>query len=278
MMTKDLCIYFGLIILFFCSCRPEVKKENEVQLHEEEKTLPLIPYKIITSHHHDTTLYTQGLLIYDKKIYESTGSPASIRFTRSLVGVLDTGSGKLLVKAEIDRNTYFGEGIAVVNDKLYQLTWQNKKGFVYDVRSFKRISEFTFESKEGWGLTTNGKELIMSDGTDQLSFIDPASMKVIKKLSVSNMGYPENYLNELEYVNGSIYANVYLKKYIVRINSETGKVEGMIDLSSLVNSLQLHYPRADVLNGIAFDPLTKKLLITGKLWPRIYEIELTGGM
>jgi glutaminyl-peptide cyclotransferase len=261
---------FGL----FLGCSND-KKSSEKQntIASTIPEMPQIGYTIVKTFPHDTTSYTQGLLIHDKKVFESTGSPINQKQTRSVFGILDTANGKINVKAELDRSKYFGEGIAILKNKLYQLTWTNQIGFIYDAKTFKPLGQFGFASKEGWGLTTDGTYLIMSDGTNKLTYLDPATFKVIKTIEVTNDGFAQDYLNELEFIKGFIYANVYQKNFIVKIDPSNGTVRGILDLSSLVYNAQLKSRGAEVLNGIAFDSISNKIFVTGKLWRDIYQID-----
>lgn len=235
---------------------------------------PAISYTILNALPHDQNSYTEGLLIYNGKLYESSGAPEEIENTRSVVGIVDPATGKIAVKAELDKKTYFGEGITILQNKLYQLTWTNKKGFIYDLETFKKIGEFNFPSKEGWGMTTDGKDLIMSDGSSNLTFLDPVTFKTNRILGVTDNNGPVGNLNELEYVNGAILANIYQTAYIIRIDPNTGQVIGKADFSNLVKEVKSKNPEVDYMNGIAFDSAKNKIFITGKLWPNIYEVRL----
>jgi glutamine cyclotransferase len=235
---------------------------------------PAITYTILNALPHDQNSYTEGLLMHDGKLFESSGAPQDNDKTRSVVGIVDPSTGKLAVKVELDRKTYFGEGIAILNDKLYQLTWTNKKGFIYDLKTFKKTGEFGFPSNEGWGMTTDGTSLIMSDGSSNLTFLDPVTFKTNRIVGVTNNNGPVGNINELEYVNGNILANIYQTPYIIRIDPNTGKVLGKADFSSLVKEIKLKYPDTDYMNGIAYDSVKNKIYITGKLWPNIYEVRL----
>jgi len=234
---------------------------------------PLINYAVTKFFPHDTTLYTEGLLVHDGELYESTGSPEDRPQTKSVIGVNDLVTGKMDKKIEIDRSKYFGEGIVIFKDKLYQLTYTNQVGFIYDIKSFKKIGEFTYANKQGWSLTTNGKELIMDDGTDKLTFLDPDSLKPVRILSVTENGVPVDKLNELEFIKGYLYANIWLTNFIVKIDPSNGKVIGKLDLTSLDFEAKNKYPGTDVLNGIAYDSIADKIYVTGKLWPNIYQIQ-----
>ena len=260
-------------IIFFLFCFTSCGNEND---NEEEvpgvAPVPSIYYGLSNTYPHDTTSFTEGLVIHKGKLYESTGSPDDMPQTRSLIGELDLTNGKINKKIELDRRKYFGEGIVFLNDKLYQLTYQNKLGFVYDAITFKKLGEFVFPVKEGWGMTTDGTLLIISDGTNILTCLDPANFQTVKTINVTDPNGAVSKLNELEYINGFIYANVYTTSYVIKIDPGTGNVIGKIDLSSLVNEAKAKYPGSLELNGIAYDPLKGTAYVTGKMWPHIYEI------
>ena len=168
---------------------------------------------------------------------------------------------------------YFGEGIVILNNKIYQVTYTTQIGFVYDLKTFKKIGQFNYANKEGWGLTTDGKVLIMSDGTMNLTFIDPETFNVIKTMSVSENGYGLDNINELEYINGYIYANVWMNNNIVKIDAQSGKVLAKINLNPLLEEAKASHPSSLEMNGIAYDSLSKRFLVTGKFWPTVYEIK-----
>ena len=233
---------------------------------------PHINFSIVQSFPHDPSLFTEGFLIHDEKLYESTGSPDDLPQTMSLVGITDLTSGKFEKKIELDKTKYFGEGIVFFKDKLFQLTYKTQVGFIYDAKSFKQLSKFNFRNTEGWALTTNGTDLIMSDGTDTLTFLNPNDQKVIKILKVTEYGTPLIHLNELEWIKGFIYANIWMTNYIVKIDPTTGNVVGKLDFNSLNYEENNKNPKADVMNGIAFDSATDKIYITGKLWTKVYQI------
>jgi glutamine cyclotransferase len=234
---------------------------------------PVINYAVTNTYPHDTTSFTEGLLVYNGIIYESTGSPSDMPQTKSLFGTLDLSTGKINSKAELDKQKYFGEGICFLKDKIYQLTYQNKIGFIYDAKTFKNIGDFNFPSEEGWGLTTDGTHLIMSDGTDNLTYLEPADFKIAKKLRVSDERGAVMKLNELEYINQSLYANVYGTSTIIKIDPATGKVIARLDLSSLAIEAKSRYSGSMEMNGIAHDPASNKTFITGKMWPILFEIQ-----
>lgn len=233
---------------------------------------PLINYAVAGFFPHDTSLYTEGLLFHQGRLMESTGSPDDRPQTRSLIGFVDLATGKMDTKIEIDKSKYFGEGIVVLNNKLYQLTYTTQVGFIYDATSFKKIGDFHFANKQGWSLTTDGTHLIMSDGTSKLSFLDSATLKPVKTLDVTENGVAVEKLNELEYIRGFIYANIWLTSFIVKIDPSSGKVVGRLDFTSLAFEAKNKNPEVDVLNGIAYDSATDKIYISGKLWPNLYQV------
>jgi glutamine cyclotransferase len=232
-----------------------------------------IGYVVTQSFAHDTTSFTEGFLVHQGTLYESTGSPPEMSQTRSIIGPVDLKTGVINKKIELDREKYFGEGIVFLNNKIYQLTYQTKKGFVYDQKNFRKIGEFTYHSKEGWGMTTDGINLIMSDGTSTLTYLDPNSFQPVKTISVTNENGPVKKLNELEFIRGFIYANVYTTSTIIKIDPQTGKEAGKLDLSSLAAEAKIKYSSSLEMNGIAYDSASRKVYVTGKLWPNIYEIE-----
>jgi glutamine cyclotransferase len=187
---------------------------------------------------------------------------------------MDLKTGKLAVKIELDRAKYFGEGIAILNNKLYQLTYKNQLAFIYDLKTFRKLTEFKYSNLEGWGLTTNGKSLIMSDGTDKLTYFNPETNKPEKSLAVTDQGVPVNNLNELELIKGYLYANIWRTNTIVKIDSSSGKVVGKLDLSKLALQQKSENNAVQELNGIAYDSISNRMFITGKMWTKIYQIEL----
>ena len=199
-------------------------------------------------------------------LLESTGLNGS-----SSLREVDLATGKILKQVTVPRQ-YFAEGLAVVGDKAYQLTWQNHKGFIYDADTFRLLGEFTYEG-EGWGLTTDGRQLILSDGTSRIRFLDPKTFSVVRSIEVTEDGKPVYQLYELEYIRGEIFANVWQTDRIVRIDAESGKVRGTIDLTGLLSNNE-RGPNTDVLNGIAYDEEKDRLVLTGKRWPKIFEVKL----
>jgi|SRR5450432_26341 glutamine cyclotransferase len=275
-MLKFFFPFFFISILAIACKDSSESSENSGSVEGPAKSdePPAITYTVLNALPHDTSSYTEGLLMHQGKLYESSGAPQEIEKTKSIVGIVDPVTGKITVKAELDRKTYFGEGITILHDKLYQLTWTNKKGFIYDLKTFKKTGEFDIPTKEGWGMTTDGNSLIMSDGSSNLTFLDPVTFKTNRIVGVTDNNGPVGNINELEYVNGNILANVYQTAYIIRIDPNTGKVLGKADFSNLVKEIKLKNPDVDYMNGIAYDSANNKIFVTGKLWPNIYEVRL----
>ncbi|MGA1047498.1 MAG: glutaminyl-peptide cyclotransferase, partial [Minisyncoccia bacterium] len=201
-----------------------------------------ISYQLIAKYPHSTNSYTQGLFFSKDILYESTGSPGYLPDTKSVLGVLNLETGAIDVKVELDRDIYFGEGSTILGDEIYQLTYKNQKGFVYDAKTFEQVQTFDFESMEGWGMTNDGANLIMSDGTDQITYLNPENFDIEKQISVKYKGQPQYNINELEYVDKFIYANIYQTNQVVKINPDNGDIAGILDLSPVVNQLLVKYP------------------------------------
>jgi len=224
-------------------------------------------FTIVAAHPHDTTAFTQGLAYRDGFLYEGTGrkGQSSLRKVR-----LETGAIVQQVNLESD---LFGEGITLISDRVIQLTWTSQIGFVYDLNNFHLLRRFSY-SGEGWGLATNGRDLFMSDGTSELRVLDGKTFQEERRIKVHDGPTPLDQLNELEFVEGQIFANVWHSNRVARISPQTGDVVGWIDLTGLLGPMYRLDPEA-VLNGIAYDPVRKRLFVTGKLWPRVFEIKLT---
>jgi glutamine cyclotransferase len=235
---------------------------------------PAIQYAVVNKFPHDTSYFTEGLEFYKGQLLESSGGNADESPYPSEFGIADLKTGKVTTKVQLDKTKYFGEGITVFNDKIYQLTWTSQMGFVYDANTFKKIKEFKIPAKEGWGLTHDSANLIMSDGSSNLYYLAPDSLKLLKILGVSDNNGPVPNINELEYINGYIYANQWETPYILKIDPATGKIIGRLNLETLQKEASSLRPGADVLNGIAFDSANNKILVTGKRWPYIYEIKI----
>jgi glutaminyl-peptide cyclotransferase len=267
---------FALLLFITCllaACNKRNGKGSDESGKSAGAAVASINYSVVATHPHDITSFTEGLLVYEGNLYESSGSPGELAQTSSLVGVVDLKAGSIDRKVVLDKGKYFAEGIVILNNKLFLLTYQTRVGFVYDARTFSQIREFTFPSAEGWGMTTDGIHLIMSDGTSRLTYLDSASLKPAKTLNVSDNNGAVANLNELEYINGFIYANVYTTNYIVKIDPSSGKVVGKIDLISLVQDAKSKNKDALEMNGIAHNPASGNVYVTGKLWQNIYEIK-----
>ncbi len=232
----------------------------------QRRSAPTQRFTLSRSYPHAADAYCQGLVYQDGFLYEGTGE-----YGKSSLRKIELETGKVLQIQPLD-GRLFGEGITIWKNRIYQLTWKGRKALVYDSKTFQHLGSFAYRG-EGWGLTHDGQQLIMSDGTSTLRFLDPDSFKVKRQLTVRDGRRRLTKLNELEYVEGEIYANIWYDDRIARISPQTGKVIGWLDLSKL-------YPRSErphadaVLNGIAYDPLQRRLLVTGKNWPRLYEIRL----
>lgn len=258
-------ILFVLALAGIFSCKNEDKPGGTDPKPNAPK---IMSYSIIGTFPHDTSSYTQGLLIYKGEMYEGTGN-----YGRSKLLKVDLQTGKSLKEISLDK-AYFGEGITILNDTIYQLTWKEKKVFAYTLADFKKVKEFTI-NHDGWGLTNDGKNLIVSDGSSTLYYYDPAAFTLLKSQDVTEAGSLSFNLNELEFIDGFIYANQYEASYIFKIDPSTGAIVAKADLTTMWNRIKAIDPDADVPNGIAYDAATKKIYITGKWWPELYEVQFS---
>jgi glutaminyl-peptide cyclotransferase len=257
-------LYTITALIFLMSCGDDTPPPPEVNNVKEPAN---ITYSIVNIFPHDTASFTQGLEWHDGYLYEGTG----LRGQSHLMKV-NLKDGKAAQKISLTPDL-FGEGITILNDKIYQLTWEEHKVLVYDLKTWKVIQEFPW-AFEGWGITNDGKQLIVSTGSNNIYFVDPANFKILNTVSVySNYG-PEGSLNELEYVNGKIYANVWGEKHILVIDPQDGRVEAKLDLADLMEKNVKGLDENDVLNGIAYDSAKKSFYITGKKWPALFEVKL----
>lgn len=232
------------------------------------RVTPVFGYTVVTSFPHDPGAFTEGLFYRDGFLYEATGLEG-----RSDIRKVRLETGEILQRSALPAQ-YFGEGIIDWKSKLVELTWKNQTGFTYDLDSFRLTSVFNYAG-EGWALTKNDHQLIMSDGTSQLRLLDPNTLKETGRIKVTEYGRPVDQLNELEWVKGEILANIWQTDRIARIDPKTGNVTGWIDLKGLLNPADQGGRNVDVLNGIAYDAAKDRLFVTGKLWPKIYQIKLT---
>ena len=247
---------FCFIALVTVACKPGSKE-----------TTNGIPYKVVKVFPHDKSAFTQGLVIEYGRLFESTGQEGA-----SWIAEVDIASGKQDKKVILD-SIYFGEGITILGNKIYQLTWKNNKGFVYEVNTFEKLKEFSYEY-EGWGITHDAKNLIVSDGTHKIHLLDTATLSEVSVLEVKDNGVPVDKLNELEYIGGYLFANRWMTNEVLKIDMVTGNVIGKLDLSQLAIEANQSNPTADVLNGIAFEKKSGLLLVTGKWWPFLFALRL----
>lgn len=260
----SLTLFLALSGVFLSSLSGPCSARGETGLSRGE--IPLYTYRILHVYPHDRDAFTQGLIYSKGFLYEGTGL-----YGRSSLRKVDLKSGRVLNVRHLPAK-YFGEGIAICGDRLFQLTWKSRQGFIYDLETFRRIGMFSYRT-EGWGITCGDRYLIMSNGTSTLQFLEPRTFHVVKRIEVKEGETSVPNLNELEFVKGEIFANLLDRPLIARISPETGQVTGWIDLSGLYNELG-QQQSADVLNGIAYDPDQDRLFVTGKLWPKLFEIRL----
>jgi len=270
--TSSSAVIIVLIVLSFSQyTRAQQDRPPQKSLHrsEQKETYQYVPsytFRIVNIFPHDDKAFTQGLVFDEGILYEGTG----INKASSLRGIkLDTGE---LLRGLKLPDRFFGEGITVFGNRLIQLTWRSRTGFVYDKRNFKLLGKFHYRT-EGWGITHDDRRLIMSDGTANIYFLDPETYEINGRIEVTDINGPVTRLNELEYIRGEIYSNIWQTDNIAIIDPETGRVKGWIDLSGL-SKLAGGDKTVKTLNGIAYDKDTDRLFVTGKLWPRIYEIQI----
>ncbi len=254
---KFLIIFITALIIPVLSCFAQGTASDDI---------PVYTYMIVNIFPHDHEAYTQGLIYADGYFYESTGQRG-----QSTLRKVDINTGASLQWHHLPDN-YFAEGITLFHDQIIQLTWEAYTGFVYDRESFMVLEEFYYNT-EGWGITNDGERIIMSDGSSDLYFLEPGTFAILDQITVTANDIPIRNLNELEYINGEIYANVMPSNRIARINPKTGKITGWIDLTGILNTVKQGYA-VDVLNGIAYDAENDRLFVTGKLWPKVFEIKV----
>ena len=258
-------VLFGLLLLSIpaLACQatsvPSLKPSKKLPV-------PVYGYEVVHAWPHDRGAFTQGLIFQDGNLLESTGQVG-----RSSLRRVELENGKVLQQANVAA-PYFAEGITLLKGKIYQLTWQQQVGFIYDAGTFEKIGEFHYAG-EGWGLANDGQSLILSDGSNRIRFVDPVNFEVRKTIAVVDGGSAIDALNELEYVQGEIYANIWHANRIARIDPQTGSVVGWIDLTGILALGEVSDEEA-VLNGIAYDETSPRLFVTGKLWPKLFEIRL----
>lgn len=246
-----------LLLLTVFACRNEI---------HAAATAPVSGFEVVQSWPHDPKAFTQGLVYRDGKLYEGTGLNG-----QSSLREVELETGAVLRKHDLSQE-YFGEGVDLFKGRLYQLTWRSHVGFIYDAATFQQVGQFNYPT-EGWGLTDDGTSLILSDGTSTLRFLDPQTLAVQRSLTVTDDGREVSQLNELEYIKGEVYANVWMTDQIARIDPATGKVTGWINLGGLLED-EDRTGNEDVLNGIAYDSAQDRLIVTGKRWPKMFQIHV----
>jgi glutaminyl-peptide cyclotransferase len=265
-LTAAACFLF-ISLTVSCSSPPAVNGgAAQNRQAGEARGAKLVSHEVIASYPHDPTAFLQGLVWWDGGFYESTG-----QYGQSSLRRVEFPSGRVIKKHDLSPEL-FGEGLALAGDRLIQLTWQTGRGFVYERETFNLIQEFRYTT-EGWGLTYDGASLILSDGTSELTFLDPQTFKPTRKLKVMFNAKPLDQINELEFVEGEIWANVWHSDFVIRIDPATGQVNSYLNLKDIRPPETTADPEA-VLNGIAYDPSQKRIFVSGKHWPRIFEIKL----
>jgi glutamine cyclotransferase len=263
-MKKTIQAIFIFTSALFTSCGNDEPNPDDT-LDNTPKT-PVISYSVASTLPHDTANFLEGLEFYEGKLLESTGPEGKSKLLQ-----YDPATGKVEKEVMLDAK-YFGEGLTVFKDTLYQLTYQQSTVHVYAAKDFKKIKELPYTNGEGWGLTHDSTYLIGTNGGNSLHYYQPGTFKLVKSIAISENGVPAVNLNELEYINGFVYANQWQYNTILKIDPAKGEVVAKMDLTSIVQQEKAQNPRADVLNGIAYNPGTKKFYVTGKYWLKIYEL------
>ena len=272
-LPKNIARRAAIVLVLMCSIASLTCQSGTIVANLSDKRasgkegVPIYGYEVVHVWPHDRNAFTQGLVFHDGKLLESTGEVGHSSLRR-----VELETGKVVQKIDVPV-PYFAEGITLLKGKIYQLTWQDKLGFIYDASTFDKIGTFNYEG-EGWGLANDGQSLILSDGSNRIRFIDPDNFQVRKTIAVFDGKMPVNEINELEYIQGEIYANIWHTDHIVRIDPQAGRIVGWIDLRGLLSSGEVQDEEA-VLNGIASDETNGRLFVTGKLWPKLFEIRLT---
>ena len=269
MIRKVQSITIALLLATHTSClapSDDGAKPSALQ-PQQFSEIPTYSYRVVRSFPHDPSAFTQGLLYDDGFLYESTG-----QYGQSSLRKVELETGAILQLHQLD-DRFFAEGLALFGNRLLQLTWRANKGFAYRLDSFEPLAEFAYPT-EGWGLTHDGELLVMSDGSATLYFRDPFTFAEVSRVAVVAQGRPVSQLNELEWIAGEVFANIWQTDTIARIDPATGQVAGWIDLTGLLSDADRRGSNAEVLNGIAYDPEGERLFVTGKWWPKLYQIEL----
>jgi glutamine cyclotransferase len=259
-------LIFSLTGFLFSGCNNGTNEIEETPIKTNQSTPKTLSHSIINVFPHNTSSFTQGLTFYNGELYEGTGEYGTSKLMK-----IDLTTGKALRQIDLPKD-FFGEGITILRDTVYQLTWKNNVVFVYTLKDFKKIKEYKINT-EGWGITNDGTRLIVSTGDGELYFYDPSTFNLLSKSGIIEGQNPTYNLNELEYIDGFVYANQFQNPYILKIDPVAGKVVAKYDLSDMWNRVKAIDPMVDVPNGIAYNELTKKIYVTGKLWPELYEIQ-----
>jgi glutamine cyclotransferase len=262
-MKNSIGFLLSLLFFLFISCN---NSDGNSGSEGAGNTIPISTPSIVSTLPHDTSSFTEGLEFYDSTLIESGGN-----YGQSKPFQYEPKSGKVLKKLKLE-DKYFGEGVTVLNDTLYQLTYKEGVVFIYDAKTFKKLKELPFKG-EGWGMTSDGKNLIVSNGSSSLFYYEPGTLKLLKEVNVTENGTPVPNVNELEYVEGYVYANQWQYNYIVKIDPSNGNVVAKYDLSGINDSVKRLDPNSEFLNGIAYNHNTKKFYITGKHWPQMFEVQ-----
>jgi glutamine cyclotransferase len=277
---KTVLRFATLAMLLLAACKDKSDDTTETgaaptdSVSTEVAAPKLIAYSVVAEYPHDTKAFTEGLQFVDGYLYESTGQYGSSELRKT-----DLKTGKVLEQKKLD-NRYFGEGLTVLNGKIYQLTYKEKTGFVYDLKTMKQLQTFNFINEEAWGLTNDGTSLIYTDGGSKLYFMDPATMQVTKQVEITDQYGPVLEVNELEFINGYIYANQWTRDLILKIDPATGKVVAIADMRDLRQRVGIPATipgdenSPEVMNGIAYDAAQNRIFITGKNWPKLLEVKL----
>ena len=262
-----------LLLQWACQSSPSDTQKPRANTEPALSLTPQLTYSVVDTFSHPILNFTEGLLVHRGQCIESTGSPDGRPDLKSQIGILNLSSGAFSVTAQLDKE-FFGEGIAVLNSTCYQVTYKHQSGFLYDAQKFSAKGRFSYPNKEGWGLTTDGRYLIMSDGTHELSYFEPETFAPVKKIEVTEGGFAIPHLNELEYIKGFVYANIWMSNEVVKINTSTGQVVGRFDFSKLREHAYQSFQGIAEMNGIAYDSASGHLLVTGKLWPYLYALRV----
>lgn len=268
-MKKISLFFLAVVALSITACNSNDTTTNDSGKTETPKTTPAIAYSVANTYPHDTSYFTEGLEFYKGSLLESTGLEGKSKLIQYTLA-----NGKVEKQVNLDPK-YFGEGITVFRDTLYQLTYREGIVHVYNAKDFKKIKELSYNNGEGWGLTHDSTYLIGDNSGNSLYYYQPGTFKLVKSVGITENGEPAIQLNELEYINGFIYANQWQYNYILKIDPAKGEVVAKMDLSPIIQQEKAQNPNAEYLNGIAYNPETKKFYITGKNWSKIYELQFT---